>query len=100
MTKKVTSLKEFMELPVVQQYDLLHRDGAYVGKRSVGSHTAVLLQLYGFYVEVIYKIYRKDIVELRCSNETDLLVPYLGQIHVRDLPPEGKQDGKDEQSAV
>ena len=57
MTKKALGLAEFDELTEDLQFELLQRDGVYVGKRKLGRQTVVLLQLYGFYVEVYYRNY-------------------------------------------
>jgi hypothetical protein len=85
MTKKLLGVKEFDKLEEALQFDLLHRDGVYVGKRKSGKQTVILFQLYGFYVEVYYKQYRKVIDHIVTSDETDILQPYLDQIQVRDL---------------
>jgi hypothetical protein len=85
MTKKAIGLTEFLELPEALQFELLHRDGVYVGKRKVDRQTVVLLQLAGFYVEVHYKKYRTQIDHIVTSDGTEILQPYLDQIHVRDL---------------
>jgi hypothetical protein len=85
MTKKAIGLTEFNELSETIQFELLHRDGVFVGKRKVGNQVVVLFQLYGFYIEVYYKKYRKKIDRINSSNHTDILQPYLDQIKVRDL---------------
>ena len=85
MTKKVLRLTDFTELSLNQQFDILHADGVYVGKRKINGQTVVLLQLYSFYVEVFYKVYRKEIDYILSSDNTDLLQPYINQVHVRDL---------------
>ncbi len=85
MTKKAIGLSEFNELPQELQFELLHRDGVYVGKRKLGNQVIILLQLYGFYVEVHYKQYRKKIEHLIISGDTDMLQPYMDQIRVRGL---------------
>lgn len=85
MTKKAIGLKEYIELTDEQQYDILHRDGVYVGKRKVGKQTVVLFQLYGFYVEVYYKQYRKQIERTVASDDVDIVQPYIHQVNIRDL---------------
>jgi len=85
MTKKALSLAEFRELTEATQYELLHRDGVYVGKRELDGRPAILFQLYGFYVEVNYQHYRREIAFLIISGEVDILQPYLDQIVVRGL---------------
>jgi hypothetical protein len=91
MTKKAIGLEEFRQLLQEQQFDLLHKDGVYIGKRKPGKQTIVLFQLYSFYVEVHYRKYRKEIDHLVTSDDTAILQPYLEQIPIRDLD---KNDGK------
>ena len=45
----------------------------------------VLFQLYGFYVEVFYKQYRRQIDDTIATVNPDILQPYIDQINVRDL---------------
>ena len=73
---------------------VLQSDGAYVGKRIVNGQTMMLFQLYGFYVEVVYKLYRQDISRLNVSGSADILVPYIDQIKIRDLD-KNNEEGKD-----
>ena len=85
MTKKALERKEFDEMPPDKQFEVLHRDGVYIGKRKEGEETVVLLQLSSFYVELYYTKYRKEVSRLLTSDDTEILQPYLEQIHVRDL---------------
>ena len=85
MTKKALERKEFDEMPPDEQFEVLHRDGVYIGKRKEGEETVVLLQLSSFYVELYYTKYRKEVSRLLTSDDTGILQPYLEQIHVRDL---------------
>jgi len=85
MTKKLIGLAEYNQLMQEKQFDLLHRDGVYVGKRKIGKQTVVLFQLYGFYVEVYYKQYRKQIEHTVTSESANILQPYIDQVQVRDL---------------
>ena len=85
MTKKAIGLSEYAKLTEDQQFEILHRDGAYAGKRKVGKQTVVLFQLYGFYVEVFYKHYRKIVDHTIATDNTDILQPYIDQIDVQDL---------------
>ena len=88
MTKKALTLSEFADLPGELQFDLLHKHGVYVGKRKCDNYAVVLFQLHGFYVEVFYKKYRKDIDHVITSATTDILHPYLNQINVNELNEE------------
>jgi hypothetical protein len=92
MTKRVTSLHDFNELSLHQQYALLHTDGVYVGKRKESGQTVILFQLYSFYVEVRYKVYRQEIDFLTLSDQMDILEPYIDQIQVRDLNTDESSD--------
>lgn len=85
MTQKLLRQQDFLQLSEPEQFELLHRDGVHVGKRIVDGQTVILLQLYAFYVEVFYKQYRKLIAHIHTSESTDILQPYLDQIHIRDL---------------
>ncbi len=85
MTKKVVNISEFNTLSKEMQLDILQRDGAHVGKRIVNGKKMILYQLYGFYVEISYKDYRKDINSITTSESSEIVEPYLNQIHIRDL---------------
>ena len=78
-------LYDFSLLAEAKQVDLLYKEGIYIGKRKLGSITAVLYQLDSFYVEVFYHHYRVSIHNLRCFKTTDGLDPYLNQINVEHL---------------
>ncbi|RYY64595.1 MAG: hypothetical protein EOO12_09255 [Chitinophagaceae bacterium] len=94
MTKKAIGAGEFSELSAEQQLRLLHREGVYIGKRKLEERMIVLFQLYGFYVEVYYRHYRRVVAHLHVTTDADVLLPYLSQINVRDL------DGKDGPGSV
>jgi hypothetical protein len=85
MTKRTIDSKVYSELPQEQQLDILRTDGAYVGKRIASNQTVILYQLYGFYVELFFTKYRKEVGHFVVSDNTDVLDPYLKQINVRDL---------------
>jgi len=85
MTKKAIGLSEYNELSQDQQFEMVHHDGVYVGKRKVGKQIVVLFQLYGFYVEVYYKHYRKHVDHTITSDSTDILQPYIDQIQVGSI---------------
>ena len=84
-------LEEFRQLLPEEQFELLHKEGVYIGKTKPGKQTVVLFQLYSFYVEVHYRKYRKEIDHLVTSEDTAILQPYLEQITIRDLD---KNEGK------
>lgn len=85
MTKKAIGLAEFKELLLENQLDILQKDGVHIGKRVVGGEITILYQLYGFYVEVYFKEYRKEVSRIITSENTDILQPYLDQVQIRDL---------------
>jgi hypothetical protein len=85
MTRKILTGVEFEALSEEARLDLLHRDGVYIGKRNCDGQVLILFQLYGFYVEVHYKNYRRDISHLLVSGDVNMLQPYLDQIHVSGL---------------
>jgi hypothetical protein len=94
MTKKVINLAEYKELSWDLQLNILHQDGVHVGKRVIQGQRIILFQLYGFYVEVYYSDYRKEVSHIITSASADILQPYLDQIHIRDLD----QDNTDNNS--
>jgi hypothetical protein len=73
-------MSEFEQLSQKEKVDLLQKDGAYVGKRHLEGQIAVLFQLYGFYAEIIYKDYRKNVNAIRTSEDLEITKPYLNQI--------------------
>lgn len=85
MTEKILRREEFEQLEEDIQLDLLHKHGVHVGKRNHNNRIIILIQLYSFYVEVYYTKYRKEIEHMIISGDTEILQPYLDQIHVRDL---------------
>ena len=91
MTRKILTGVEFEALSEEARLDLLHRDGVYIGKRNCDGQVLILFQLYGFYVEVHYKNYRRDISHLLVSGDVNMLQPYLDQINIKDFT-----DGKKE----
>lgn len=85
MTKKAIGLDEYRELTQGQQLNLLHRDGVYVGKRKLANQAVVLFQLYGFYVEVFYKQYRRQIDHTTATTDVNIVQPYIDQINIKDI---------------
>lgn len=85
MTKRATGLSEYNDLSEDKQLETLHCYGVYIGKRKAGRQTVVLFQLYGFYVEVHYKHYRKHIDHTVATDNAGILHPYIDQINIRDL---------------
>lgn len=78
-------LNEFQQLPESQQVTLLYQQGVYIGKRKIGSTVMILYQLEGFYAEVVYRTYRRQIRWIDCFSETTRLDPYLAGMDVEHL---------------
>jgi hypothetical protein len=82
MTTKALSVSEFKTLSQPNQIDLLHRNGAYIGKRKMGNRVWILIQLNDFYVEIAYLSYRRHIASMRFSNSLEILNLYLDQVDI------------------
>jgi hypothetical protein len=78
-------LVEFQLLQIQDQISTLYKHGVYIGKRKRGHLTILLYQIESFYVEVVYRMYRRHIAKIKCSESTVVLDPYLEQIHVEHL---------------
>ena len=76
---------EFQLLATPEQINILYKQGVYIGKRKENKLTVLLYQVDSFYVEVVYRLYRRHIARIRCFASTALLDPYLEQIDVEHL---------------
>jgi hypothetical protein len=76
---------DFSQLPQKEKVALLYEQGVYIGKRKHGTTIAVLYQLEGFYAEVFYRTYRRDINRISCFSGTLRLDPYLAGMDVEHL---------------
>ena len=45
----------------------------------------ILYQVYGFYAEVYFKEYRREVDEIIVSDNAEILQPYLDQIQITGL---------------
>ena len=79
------TLYEFQTLTEKVQTNILYNRGAYIGKRKENGKIGVLYQLEGFYIEIFYRTYRREIFLLHCFSTTDLLQPYLEEINIEEL---------------
>jgi hypothetical protein len=79
------TLLEFKIKNTRNQISILYKQGVYIGKRKQGNLTVLLYQVDSFYVEVVYRLYRRYIAKIRCSGSTKMLDPYLEQIDVEYL---------------
>ncbi|OJW82990.1 MAG: hypothetical protein BGO69_03685 [Bacteroidetes bacterium 46-16] len=85
MTKRFIELDEFKGLSLLEQLNILYKDGVHIGKRTVDGKAVILYQVNNFYAEVYYKVYRKDVAKLLLSDNVEVVQPYLDQIQVKDL---------------
>ena len=79
------TLSEFQSFSEHERIDILYKEGIYIGKRKKEQLTALLYQVDSFYVEVIYRKYRRHIASMKCTGSTTILDPYLEQITVEHL---------------
>jgi hypothetical protein len=78
-------LFDFQLLELDEKLELLHRQGIYVGKRKEDGLCFLLYQLDCFYVEVCYRFYRRQVMQVKSFSSTTVLDPYLDQINVEAL---------------
>lgn len=78
-------LYDFIRLPEEEKAALLYEQGVYIGKRRQGTTVVVLYQLDGFYAEIFYRIYRREIDRISCFSGMARLDPYLADINVEYL---------------
>jgi hypothetical protein len=78
-------IEEFQALSQDQQLDLLYEEGVHIGKNNTSGKTAILYQLNDFYVEVIYKSYRREVETINLFSDITSIQSYLDQVPVRDL---------------
>jgi hypothetical protein len=70
----------YMELTPVEQELVMWTEGVPVASRVMNGCRCLLVQLYSFYVEVIYPLDRDVIKGFHPFEGTDNLEPYLPQI--------------------
>jgi hypothetical protein len=78
-------LFEFSLLPQYQQLDLLYQEGVFIGKLREEPGYKVLYQFNSFYVEIIYRKYRKIVERIRCFESTNRLDAYLEDMDIEYL---------------
>lgn len=81
--------EDYQHLSLRRQMDYLYIHGTYIGKRKVGSQTAVLYQLHEYYVEIVYRRYRRLIAYARTFRSVLLIEPYLDAIALDGLSVAG-----------
>ena len=78
-------MHEFTHLSLHKKAALLYKEGVYIGKRKRGQSVVLLYQVEGFYAEVSYRTYRREIDRISCFSGTRRLDPYLAGINVKHL---------------
>ncbi len=78
-------MHEFTHMSLHKKAALLYKEGVYIGKRKRRESVIVLYQIEGFYAEVFYRTYRREIDRIRCFSGTRQLDPYLTGINVEHL---------------
>ena len=73
---------EFQILSEEEQIDFLYHEGVYVGKGKKDGLITLLYQLDNFYVEIMYRKYRRFIKHISTSSNLTILEPYLEQIDI------------------
>ena len=79
------NMLDFQVMAENKKISYLQLHDIYIGKRKHFDSYIVLYQAESFYVEIYYKKYRTYIDKMRVFDTTELLEPYLDQIHVEHL---------------
>jgi|GEM_PF-3072418 len=74
------TITSFTALPLSAQLKFLYADGIYLSKRKISEKTVILYQLNQSYIELFYLQYRCNVISIRCSDNVDILNPYLEDI--------------------
>jgi hypothetical protein len=79
------TLYQFKALPVMDQVEVLKAIGVYLDERCGATHTILLFQIEGFYVELFCHPWHKKVERLRSFKSVDQLRPYLDKIDITML---------------
>ena len=79
------TITDFTTLTLPDQLEFLYAEGVYLHKRKTADESVILYQLNQLYIEIHYEKYRHFVSHLRCSNNADILDPYLETICVNDI---------------
>ncbi len=79
------TLYDFTLLDDREKIWILYEHGVYIGKRKIGGASVILYQLEGFYAEIFYRTYRRDIKQISSFAGTAKLDPYLTEINVEHM---------------
>gem|GEM_PF-933555 len=77
---------EFKMLSLPVQAHIVCEQGVLLCERLEDQYLVALYQVEAFYVEVYYRQPDQEIERFRSFHSTDLLEPYLSQIHFEELP--------------
>ena len=78
-------LSEFEWLSKAEQSNAVYEEGVYIGKTNRSGRPAVLYQLDSFYVEIVYKKYRRQVLTVEGFTAMDRLDSYLQKIPIEHL---------------
>lgn len=78
------TITDFALLTTIEQLTVLHSQGVYLCKRCERGKTVLLYQYNQLYIEIYYRKYRQVVEKIRCSQDTDILNPYLDSIPIED----------------
>lgn len=81
----MNGLIDFNELPRQEQLDQLYKEGIFLGKLRTFNQSRVLYYYDGFYAEIIYTRYRREVKFIRCFSGTEWLDPYIQQLKIKEL---------------
>lgn len=76
------TITHFSSLSLVSQLELLYNEGVHLAKRKSNNNLVILYQFGKWYVEIFYEKYRREVSHTRCTDDTDILDPYLEEIDI------------------
>lgn len=79
-------ISAFQLLTRNEQITEIYKNGVFIGKQKFRySHIKIYYQLYGFYIQLSYEIYRKYIVELLICDNVKFIEPMLPAINIDEI---------------
>ena len=79
-------ISAFQLLTRNEQITEIYKKGVFIGKQKFRhSHIKIYYQLYGFYIQLRYEIYRKYIVELLICDNVKFIEPMLPAINIDEI---------------
>ncbi len=80
------NISAFQLLSRNEQITEIYQKGVFIGKRKFRqSHIKIYYQLYGFYIQLSYEIYRKYIVQLLICDNVKFIEPMLPLINIDEI---------------